>query len=253
MAAKPIASGETPDTKALIAAFDWWREAGVDCDFAEGPIAWLRADESEEAVTSPSVPVPRQPARQTALERALGSDSDAARLGGDAAEWPGDLSEFREWWLHEKSLSDAPNDRRQPPVGESGADLCVLTAFPLAEDEQALLGSILKAFGMQANHIYRASAVPAALGLPDWTEMSERGLKAVTHHHLNLAKPRRLLVFDRGLAPLFGIASGEARPPATLDLASGQISMLLVPALADLARTPARRKTFWNQWLEWTA
>ncbi len=253
MATKPLAAGEVPDKTALLAAFDWWREAGVDCDFAEAPTAWLRAEESEAAVTSPPVPVPRQPARETALERALGHAGAGARIGGDEADWPRDLPAFREWWLHEKSLSDAPAERRQPPVGDSNADLAVLTAFPLAQGEEAFLAAILRATGMQDDGVYRASAVPASLGLPDWVEMAERGLAAVTRHHLGLVKPRRVLVFDRGLAPLFGIASGEARSPAVLDLAGGRVSVLLVPALADLARTPARRQTFWNHWLEWTA
>ena len=31
------------------AALDWWREAGVDCEFTDEPTVWLREPEAEAA------------------------------------------------------------------------------------------------------------------------------------------------------------------------------------------------------------
>ncbi|MDG6078287.1 hypothetical protein E3U23_03670 [Erythrobacter litoralis] len=252
MVAQPYKNGVLPGKDALAAAFDWWREAGVDFDYADTANQWLRADETDEAVTSPPVPLPKEPARKTALERALG-DEDAGRIGGNERDWPQDLPAFHNWWLTEKSLSDASEDRREPPIGARGAEIAVLTPFPLEVNEQDFLAAILRAFGSQEMQVYRASAVPAAIGLPDWQELRSRGLAALTRHHMALAQPKRLLVFDRGLAPLFDIGPSAARTPTVLELGARQMPLMLAPALADLMRSPERRKTFWNRWLEWTA
>ena len=252
MVAQPQENGVLPGKDALAAAFDWWREAGVDFDYAEAANQWLRTDETDKAVTSAPVPLPKAPARKTALERAL-DDSDAGRIGGNEADWPKDLAAFRDWWLTEKSLSDAPSDDREPPIGERGAEIAVLTPFPLEGNDKAFLAAILRAFGWQEAEAYRASGVPAPIGLPDWQELGSRGLAALTRHHMALAQPKRLLVFDRGLAPLFGIDPGAARTPTVIEFGARQTPVMLAPALSDLMRSPGRRKTFWNRWLEWTA
>jgi len=252
MVAQPYGNGVLPGKHALVAAFDWWREAGVDCDYVDAANQWLRANETDEAVTSPPVPLPKEPARKTALERAL-DDGDAGSIGGNEADWPQDLPAFRDWWLTEKSLSDARQDHREPPAGERGAEIAALTPFPLEANERAFLAAILRAFGWQEAQAYRASAVPAPIGLPDWQELGTRGLAALTRHHMTLVQPKRLLVFDRGLAPLFDIGLGAARDPTVVKLGAQQTPAMLAPALADLMRSPERRKTFWNRWLEWTA
>ena len=252
MVAQPHENGVLPGKDALAAAFDWWREAGIDLDYDDTPSQWLKVEETDEAVTSPPVTMPKEPPRRNALERTLDADG-AAGIGGTEAEWPQDLPAFRDWWLSEKSLSDTSGENRIAPTGDSGAELAVLTPFPLPESERAFLIAILRAFGWVEAETYRASALPAAISLPDWQELGERGLAAVTHHHMTLAKPRRLLVLDRGLSSLFGIAPGNARTPATLKLTTGAVPMLFAPALADLARSPERRKSFWTRLLEWTA
>ena len=252
MAALSYAEGGLPSRDALAAALDWWRECGVDFDYAETASQWLKAKETDEAVTSAPIAVRKEPPRKNALERALDAEI-ATDIGGNKAEWPQDLPAFQKWWLSEKSLGDTLAENRTAPTGDSAADLAVLTPLPLPDIERAFLAAILGAFGWDEARIYRASALPAATGLPDWQELGERGLAAVTHHHMTLAKPRRLLVLDRGLSPLFDIAPGNARDPATLNLPSGVIPMMLAPALADLARSPERRKNFWTRLLEWTA
>ena len=252
MAVNPTTDGAKPGADALAAAFAWWREAGVDFDYASEPTAWLRPVVTGEAVTSPTVPISKEPARKTALERAL-DEGDTAKIGGSEADWPQDLHAFRDWWLTEKSLSDAPEDRREAPVGKQGAKLGVLTPFPLEESEAAFLAAILRAYDLPSEEVYRASATPAALFLPDWADLGARGLADVTRRHMALAQPGRLLVFDRGLAPLFALSPQEARVPTMIDFGSRSTPVMIAPALTDLARSPERRKTFWNRWLEWTA
>ena len=257
----PTNNGEIDAAQALEAAFDWWREAGVDHDYAADPHSWLASPEAEEAVAAPK-PVARvEEPKPTPLQRAFQQAPETGRIGGDAADWPDDLGKFREWWMSEASLSLAGTEARLPPRGVAGTKLMVLVAEPYADDGDALLSggagrfaaAILKAMGVEPHEAYLASALPAPAALADWEELAANGLSAVTAHHIALAAPERVLVFGRGLAPLFGIAPAAAREPAMITAGERQVPLLLAPDLAELSRTPERRMNFWNRWLEWTA
>ncbi|PZT87917.1 MAG: hypothetical protein DI637_08590 [Citromicrobium sp.] len=106
---------------------------------------------------------------------------------------------------------------------------------------------------VEPHDAYLASAIPAATGHPDWADLAARGLAGVTRHHCNLVAPGRILVFGRELAPLFDIAADDRRKPQYLTLGERQLPLLLAPSLEELSRTPQRRRTFWNSWLDWTA
>lgn len=230
-------------------ALAWWREAGVDSDFADVPRNWLAEAETGPAVAPSPAPPPPAPPKRTPLQRAIEAPPEGGRIGGPRSSWPRDLAAFGEWWMQEKSLSDAGIARRAPPRGLPDAQLMVLTGAPI-EDETTnrLLAAILRAMGIGEHESYLSSAMPAVAALPDWNELARRGLGAVTAHHVALARPLRVIAFGRELAPLFGMAPEKAREPAAL----GDTPLLLAPDFTQLARSPARRRNFWIRWLDWT-
>lgn len=232
------------------AALDWWREAGVDEDFAAEPRAWLR--EPEAAAEPDPAPPPRtvpRPSAAPALERALArvaGDGPGAPIGGDPSHWPADLAAFRDFWLTEPSLDPGSLADRVAPVGEAGAELLVLVGQPdegdrealLSGEQGALLTRILRAMSLAESAVYLASALPRPTPMPDWEELAARGLAALTCHHLRLAAPRRVIIFGKG--------------PSILARESG-LPMLAAPPLEMLARSAAHKRRFWNAWLEWSA
>lgn len=228
------------------AALEWWREAGIDLDYAEEPTAWLREPEveAEPEATPPPRTVPR-PSAAPALERALAREPGAP-IGGDLARWPLDLAAFRDFWLTEPSLDPGALADRVAPMGEAGAALMVLVGQPdegdrealLSGDQGALLTRILAAMGFEESQVYLASALPRCTPLPDWDDLAARGLAALTRHHIALAAPGRLIVFGRA--------------PEMLARDCG-VPTLAAPQLETLARSAAHKRRFWNAWLEWTA
>lgn len=256
----------TPETRtfapgdALAAAFGWWREAGVDLDYLDETVQWLATEEVEEAVTARPVVQRREEPKQTPIERAFAASAISAEIGGAPDTWPQDIAAFREWWLAEE-LSSTGAAGRIPPSGVAGAKLMVFVAEPQRDDVDGLLtggagrflAAILCAMGIEQHEVYLASALPAATPLPDWPQLAQSGLGAITSHHATLAAPRRVLAFGRALAPLFDIPPEQARDPAVLRLGDTTLPLMLAPELAELARSPQRRRTFWTRWLEWTA
>lgn len=228
------------------AALDWWSQAGVDLDYADEPTAWLREPEVEQQPEPAPPPrtVPR-PSATPALDRALAREPGAP-IGGDPARWPSDLAGFRDFWLTEPSLDPGALAERVAPVGEEGAALMVLTGQPDEGDREALfsgeqgalLTRIFRAIGIAESDVYLASALPRCTPLPDWDDLSTRGLADLTRHHIALAKPRRLIVFGRA--------------PDMLARESG-VPTLAAPQLETLARSAAHKRRLWNQWLEWSA
>lgn len=244
----------TADAQSLAAdyaaALDWWREAGVDCDFSDEPRAWLREPEVEAApdpaqeLAIPPRTVPRQSATP-ALDRAL-SREPGAPIGGDRTRWPDTLEAFRDFWLTEPSLDDGALRDRVAPLGEAGAELMVLVGMPEDGDREALLSGpqgallrrIFRAMAIAESATYLASALPRLTPLPEWDDLAARGLADLTCHHIALAKPRRLIAFGRESALLTGACG---------------ISALAAPRLDTLARSPAHKRRFWHNWLEFSA
>lgn len=227
------------------AALDWWREAGVDCDYSETPHQWLREPEVEQEVEAAPPPRTIAPRETSAVERALAREPGVP-LGGDRTRWPADLAAFRKFWLTEPSLDPGILTDRVAPMGDVGAALMVLVGQPDAGDREALLtgeqgallARILRAMGLEETQVYLASALPRVTPVPQWQDLAARGLADLTRLHIKLAAPQRLLVFGRDMAML---AEGCAA------------SMLAGPQLAVLARSPVHKRRFWQSWLEFSA
>ena len=258
---------DTPETRelspvdALEAALDWWREAGVEDDYQDEATNWLAEPAKEQAVASPPPPKPPEEPKQTPLERAFGGIAGTGEIGGGNQSYPASLEKFREWWMSDRSLSSTGPEHRLPPRGVAGAKLMILVSEPAPEDGDALLSgetgrfveALMRAMGIAPHEAYLASALPSRTALPDWADLASRGLASVTHHHIGLARPHRVLVFGRAMSPLFDIAPQDARDDAIVRTGEATLPLLLAPELAELMRSAPRRRNFWNRWLDWTA
>ena len=256
----PLETGDFTPLDAIEGALDWWREAGVDCNFSEEATDWLAKPEPEDAVAAPPPPIAVAPPPQSPLQRAL-EQEDRPVMGGPQTGWPDTLENFREWWMTEASLGEGALDRRLPPRGVAGARLMVLVGQPEQDDAEGLLtggagqllASLLKAMGVAEHETYLASALPSAMALPDWQQLSRARLGEVVRHHIALARPQRLLAVGRGQLALFGIAPEQAQEPLAIECGGTMIPLLSAPELSQIARSPARRARLWQRWLDWTA
>lgn len=261
-------SGETSSTshlaRELKAAFEWWREAGVEHDFSSAPIDRLAEAEAEmESARKPAEPVQqeRKPA-SAAPERSYAPQSEAGfgDLGGKRETWPRTLEAFAGWWTGDPSLAALGNGRIAPR-GSAKAELMVIVSQPEAQDRGTLLSAqhgalvagFLRAAQLGEESCYFASALPACMAMPDWSALQTAGLGELLGHHISLAAPRRILALGRSILPLLGHdqAQGTAQLAVTGE-ESGVVPVLAAPAPEELLRSGQRRKRLWDDWLEWT-
>ncbi len=260
-------SAAVDDQQALLeAALGWWAEAGVDCSFHDDPTDWLAAARDSKAGPSgAAAPTPIAPAeppkRPTDARERIAATDDGPAIGGNPAHWPQTLADFKGWWLTEPSLSPAAA-ARVPPAGPAGAPLMVLVPMPEPGDSQALLAgregklldAILAAMGLTRDTIYLASAIPAAMAMPDWQGLHAIGLGAVVMHHVALAMPQRLLVLGKtDISSL--ITHNPAKNAAILPSVNQEkasVPLALDYALATLLAQPSLKRRVWLNWLEWT-
>lgn len=241
------------DAHSLLAgAQGWWELVGVAEMVGEEPTAWLapaaapaEPPQGTEHAAPPKAPadIASGPMRRSA--RLASAAPPLLPLGGDWAAWPDEPAAFADWWRSERSLDDGGSYPRVAPAGSVEAELALFAPMPCADDSEELFGgeegrllqSFCRAAGVPWNSTYRGTVLPRHTPLPDWTALAGRGLGDILHHHLRLARPRRLVLFGKEAAPLL---EGAATP------------CLLAPSLGELVRSPARRKRFWDRWLHWT-
>lgn len=237
-----------PDTtlaEQYAAALDWWREAGVDCDFADDAQNWLAEPEAAEQARPDAKPA--APIVEPAPEPAIA-----------AIHLPTDLAAFRNWWLDPESPLPGGTGPRIAPRGEAGAALLLLVPMPEADDREQLLagpqgrllGNIARALGHAPDAAYLASVLPCALPLPDWEMLAAEGLGAAVQRHIELAQPQRIIVFGSKLPPLLG--HDPAAPPESFVEIAG-IPALTTFAPERLIDHPRQRARLWHRLLEWTA
>lgn len=235
---------------AVAAAFDWWRDAGVDCAFVDDPQDWLAA--------ARPVPTPK-PQRIMAAEPP--APTAPPPVGGPREGWPATLEDFANWWMAEPSLAPA-GAPRVPPRGPEGAALMVLVAMPEADDTDGLLSgrggrmidSMLAAMGLSRDQTYLASVLPTRIALPDWDDWKARRLGDVLAHHVALARPQRVLVFGKTLVSALidhdsAHSLSDLRP---LNHEGGSTPSISTYDLDALLARPAFKASLWNRWLEWT-
>lgn len=219
----------------LVAVQDWWRDAGVDQIFGDDPLALL--SEEEEA----------EPARKKAVAIVDPVEAEPAPPAVKPEDLPQDLASFQQW-LSDPASELPCSPKRVAPRGAEEAEIMLLVPMPEIDDRTALLegpqgvliGNILRALGIASEQAYFASALPAYMSLPDWEDLDRQGLGTITQHHIALARPKKLLLFGRALAPL--IASS---PMAA--------SSLTIRAPEHLLTNARQRARAWHSLLEWTA
>ncbi len=247
----------------LSAAADWWREAGVDLAFTDEPNSWLAdpAPDAGEQPASKSAGDNAALAASAARTPAAAPTPSQPPIGGDPANWPTDLESFAAWWLAEPSLDEGGSRPRIAPRGQAGARLMILVPAPEAEDTEMLLSgpqgrlleSFLAAADVAADDVYLAAGLPRHMAFADIPEMAQRGLGAITLHHIGLAAPERVLVMGRDVLPLLG--HNLAQSPVSLRKINHEgrsIPALQGRSLELMLQRPATRSRFWQNWLDWT-
>lgn len=237
----------------LAAAQAWWSDAGVDMAFSDTAEPWAKekAVNAAETVTKPA----------DTKQAAAAPPTPTPTLGGTPANWPQKLDDFSNWWLNEASLDNGGARPRIAPRGKAGAKLMVLIPEPEAGDSETLLsgpyGKLLLNFLLAADldeaEIYFASALPRHTPHADWDDLNASGLGAITLHHINLARPERLLVFGRTVLPLLN--PDPAQSAASLRQVNhegGNVPALIARSLELMLARPATRSSFWQRWLDWT-
>ncbi|GGC18513.1 hypothetical protein GCM10011371_02580 [Novosphingobium marinum] len=250
---------DLPPEEAVAAALDWWRLAGVDCDFADEPQEWLA--EPAPVAEKASEKQPEQRDRPVAARKAV-PEPKPGPVVPDKAGWPGDLDTFRAWWLAESWLDGGRTGGRVPPRGKAHAELMVVVPEPEAEDGERLLSgaqgrlldAILAAMGIPAEAACVASALPRHTPMADWDAVAAQGLGEVLRHHIALAAPRRLLVLGNNILPLIGNDTAQ-RPAVSLNFnhESTNIPLLAARSLPALMSRPAWKAELWRAWLDWSA
>lgn len=236
-------------------ALDWWKLAGVDCDFLDEPTEWLKPP--EEMAPPPS----EWSAAREANAAASASATDSAdRI--DMARLPATLADFSRWWLSEAMLDAAPLTTRVAPQGKAGAEAMVIVEAPEPEDDNLLLSgpqgrlldAILSAIGLDRDSVYLASVLPRAMPAPDWTHARHLGFGSVLLHHIALAAPRRLFVLGGNALSLLGHESPQRPAVSRLFNHEGQTVPLLASwGLASLLNQPRAKPVLWRSMLDWTA
>ncbi len=246
--------------EALAAALDWWRDAGVDCDFLDAPRDWLPAPQPVTASDSPA-PVLAMPPPPP--------EPDTPKFAGDPAQWPQGLAGFAPWWMAEPDLDSGLVTDRVPPRGAANAALMVIVPYPEPGDAKAgqllsgpqgqLLSAMLGAMGLTEADIYFAAALPRAMPAADWAALGASGLGRLIAHHIALVAPQRVLAFGGHILPLLGHELPQS--PAILPIGNQEgatvspdgIPALAVHDLGVLLDRPRSKAGFWRRWLEWTA
>lgn len=251
---EPTANGFAGSlANGLEASLAWWREAGVDCAFIDAPQAWLAADAPAPSRAATALPPSPPPGRTAPPAR------EAPPIAADHSKWPATLETFAPWWLSEPSL--APRGlTRVPPSGTVNPALMVLVPMPAEDDGEVLLSgktgrlldAMIAAFGVDPAQVYRASALPARIALPDWAEFAGGGLGAVLARHVALVVPQRLLVFGRAdISAFLGHDSAHtALHLRVFNHESGSVAAGFEYDLETLLAKPGWKAGVWQRWLD---
>ncbi len=231
---------------AIDAALAWWREAGVDADFADAPLDWLAA--TKPAKPPKAAPVAAKPAPEKVL------------IAGGPTVWPTELAQFRAWWMAEPALG-VFGGTRVSPTGPASPALMIVVPMPEAQDGETLLsgpaGRLLDAFlaaaGLLRGDVYCAAACPARIAAPDWNALAEQGLGQLLAHHVALVAPQRVLIFGQnGISTLLGNGSTKSPVHLRFDNHSGAtVPTLTAYDLEAIVARPALKAGLWTRWLDW--
>jgi len=238
---------------------DWWSLAGVDALVGETPAGWLTPPPANDppSKTGPlAAPEPEPIPLPAALQR---------QAPAQKSEPAGPVELPREWAAFQAWLADHPDvpgsqwdARRVLPVGDAGAPLMLLTAWPEIDDQRdgelfvgpagQLLDAMLRAIGMQRADCYLA---PLAVTRPPGGRCDAAEAEALDRllwHHLTLANPQRLLLIGSDIVRM---ATKTALPDARgrlleINHQGGKVAAVAVASPAMLLARPAHKAAAWD-------
>jgi uracil-DNA glycosylase family 4 len=239
---------------------DWWSLAGVDALVGEEPAGWLVTPPANDAAATKAKRAVRVEPDPLPLPAALQrQEAPEAAEPKTPAVFPDDWNEFQRWLAEHDDVPGSQWDaRRVLPVGDAGAPLMLLTAWPEIDDQRdgvlfsgpagQLLDAMLRAIGLTRGECYVASLAvtrPAG-GRCDGDDAAE--LDRLLWHHLRLARPARLLLIG---SDILRMAAAMPLPDARgklLDINQdgGKVEAVAVAHPAMLLARPAQKAAAWD-------
>lgn len=243
----------SPISQQIHAAIDWWREAGVDLEFADDATDWLaKKTDTQQIAARPDVVEKADQAQKPLPEKIIDL------LGANP---PQNVQSFREWWLSDPALDAVGVRGRIAPTGPTNPELMILVIAPEEADARSLLsgsqGKLLDAFlraaGLERDNIYLAAILPRHAPIIDGAALASAGYDKVLMHHIGLVDPKRLLVFGKNILPLLGHeAAQESVALQNIKHDDRKIPLLIAEGLDSMRAMPRLKAKFWRNWLDWT-
>lgn len=233
------------------AALEWWRGAGIECDYVDDPVDWLAGSNADATAGTRVARTPKPAAPSPPVQK------EPEAFAPDAL--PSDLATFSAWWMAEPALDEGRVAGRVPPRGNAGARLMVVVPQPEKDDTERLLSgpqgrlldAILASFGIAPADVYVASALPRHTPMADWAEIGRRGMGAVLRRHVRLVAPAGMMVLGGNILPLFGNAPPQAAAVLQqFNHEDGTTPMLAAWELHALLNAPLGKGALWKAWLE---
>ncbi|KTE34904.1 MULTISPECIES: uracil-DNA glycosylase family protein [unclassified Sphingopyxis] len=237
---------------------DWWSLAGVDALVGETPAGWLAALPANDPAPKPrlAAPEPEIAPLPTALQRQEVIEAPVAK---GPVEIPTEWAAFQSWLAeHPDVPSSQWETRRVLPVGEPGAPLMLLTAWPEVDDQRdgqlftgpagKLLDAMLAAIGTKRGDTYLASLAVTRPPGGRCDEAAAADLDRLLWHHLRLARPGRLLLIGSDITRMAAkIALPDARG-RLLDINQdgGKVEAVAIAHPAMLLARPAQKAAAWD-------
>lgn len=256
----------------LEAALDWWRMAGVDCDFADDATDWLGEAEAPRggaAAAKAGETAKAEADRGGKQHRSRGGESRDApepkaikRLDLLGANPPQTLAEFQEWWLTAPGLDSIGPRGRVAPRGPQNPELMVLVIDPEQSDRDTLLSGpqgkllsrIIAAMGLAQESVYFASALPRHTPMADTAAIAASGMDEITLFHVNLVSPRKALALGAGIPPLLGHGlTNDLSLLREINQTTRSVPLLASEGLDAMMAMPRLKAKFWRRWIEWSA
>lgn len=244
----------TLDASDIAAAFDWWRDAGVDLDFSDDATDWLAVPEvTEDLAVAPAAT--RKPSEEAQVQPAEKTD-----LLGDAP--PQTLEAFREFWMTAPGLDAIGPRGRVAPRGPQSPEVMILVTDPEEHDGEqllsgphgALVAKMLKAMGFAPEQTYFASALPRYMPMTDGQALARQGYRELLLHHIGLVQPQRIVAFGANLPPLLAHDVAQAALSLREINHDGRsIPLMVSEGLESMMAMPRLKARFWHRWLDWTA
>ncbi|QCB54949.1 uracil-DNA glycosylase [Sphingopyxis sp. PAMC25046] len=239
---------------------DWWSLAGVDTLVGEEPAGWLVVPPANDAAAAKPKPARDNDPEPLPLPAALQrQEAPEALEPKGPVVFPDDWTEFQDWLATGADVPGSQWDaRRVLPVGEAGAPLMLLTAWPEIDDQRdgalfsgpagRLLDAMLQAIGVARVDCYTAglAVTRPAGGRCDGEEAAE--LDRLLWHHLRLAKPERLLLIGSDITRM---AAATALPDArgrllNINQDGAKMDAVAVAHPAMLLARPAQKAAAWD-------